>query len=322
MYITKCPKCKSSDIKKNGIRRGAQFYKCKSCGKQFLNPGSKPTPGGILQEYVAGKQTIAEIAFHHHVSEATIKRLFHKVVVAWQQPVLPGRHGYVHLDATYWGHNWGIMLAIDAETGEVLYLAFIRHETTRNFVDAITAIVSAGYRIDGIIIDGKTDLFSALSYYPLQMCQFHMIQIVRRYLTKNPKLIASKELMRLCRSMVTMRGTDFAMAYEGWKTRWRDFLNRRTTHKDGRSYYLHRRLRTLVHSIDFYLPYLFTFQRPDCKGMPNTNNKIEGTFTDLKTNLNNHCGLTKEHRQLFITAYFLMRQKPSNLLSLFDDSSA
>lgn len=29
-------------------------------------------------------------------------------------------------------------------------------------------------------------------------------------------------------------------------------------------------------------PYLFTYQEDGCSGIPNTNNKIEGTFTDLK----------------------------------------
>ena len=38
--------------------------------------------------------------------------------------------------------------------------------------------------------------------------------------------------------------------------------------------------------------------------MPNTNNKIEGTFTDLKENLNNHSGLTKENRKRFISGFF------------------
>ena len=69
----------------------------------------------------------------------------------------------------------------------------------------------------------------------------------------------------------------------------------------------------LVNSIDFYLPHLFTYQNPECEGMPNTNNKIEGTFTDLKKNLNNHSGLTIDHRRLLIIAYFLMRQEvPTN----------
>ena len=313
MFITKCPYCQSSDVKKNGIRRGSQFYKCKCCKKQFFNSAPKPTPSIILKEYLEGKQTISEIAQSYHVSESTVKRLLRKITFEWKQPSLSGRRGFVHLDATYWGRNWGIILAIDEETGDVLYLAFIKHETTQAFVDAVTTIAAAGYTIRGIIIDGKPDLFSALAEYPIQMCQFHMIQIVTRYLTKNPKMNASKELMLLCRYMVNQRGEDFINDYKAWKTRWHDFLHKRTMHKDGKTYYLHRRIRTLVNSIDFYLPHLFTYQSPECEGMPNTNNKIEGTFTDLKKNLNNHSGLTIDHRRLFIIAYFLMRQKvPSN----------
>ena len=34
-----CPKCKSSQHKKNGLRRGKQSYRCKDCGYQFVeNP--------------------------------------------------------------------------------------------------------------------------------------------------------------------------------------------------------------------------------------------------------------------------------------------
>lgn len=37
-----CPKCKSSQKKKNGFRRGKQSYKCKNCGTQYVaNPSSK-----------------------------------------------------------------------------------------------------------------------------------------------------------------------------------------------------------------------------------------------------------------------------------------
>jgi len=313
MYTTKCPFCQSSRVKKNGLNNGVQLYKCKSCGRQFLGSYHRLSSNQIWSAYLEGKQTIAEIAQSHHVSESTIKRLLRKIDVEWKQPSLTERSGFVHLDATYWGRNWGIVLAIDEATGDVLYLAFIKHETTQAFVDAIAAIVTAGYTIKGIIIDGKIELFSASADYPIQMCQFHMIQIVKRYLTKNPKMNASKELMLLCQYMVNSRGADFIIDYKAWKVRWQDFLNKRTTHKDGKTYYLHRRIRTLVHSIEFYLPYLFTFQKPECSGMPNTNNKIEGTFTDLKKNLNNHSGLTINHRRLFIIAYFLMRQKaPTN----------
>ena len=60
-----------------------------------------------------------------------------------------------------------------------------------------------------------------------------------------------------------------------------------------------------MNDIDFYLLCLFTCQREDCTGMPNTNNKIGGTFTALKKNLNNHSGLTTENRKRFISGFFL-----------------
>lgn len=39
--------------------------------------------------------------------------------------------------------------------------------------------------------------------------------------------------------------------------------------------------------------------------MPNTNNKIEGTFADLKKPLNTHSGMSEENRKLFICGFFL-----------------
>lgn len=309
MFTIQCPFCKSSKVKKNGIRKGAQFYRCKSCNKQFVANRNRLSSTIIWQEYLESKQTLSEIATKYHLSMSTIQRMLRKQALIWIQPSLIGLSGYVHIDATYWGRNWGIILAIDDATGQVLYIAFIKHETTQSYIDAVETIVAAGYIIRGIIIDGKQELFTAFKDYPIQMCQFHMLQIVKRYLTQNPKMIAARELQAMCKGMIYQAKEDFETDYMTWKTRWKEFLNKRTIHKNGKTYYLHRRIRTLVNSIDFYLPYLFTFQSAECIGMPNTNNKIEGTFTDLKKNLNNHSGLTKEHRQQFIIAYFQNRMK-------------
>ena len=159
--------------------------------------------------YIEGKQTIAEMAQSCHVSASTIKRILRTITLEWRQPSLENQSGFVHLDATYWGRNWGILLAIDDGTGGILYIAFIKHETTLSYVDAVMAIVSAGYTIKGIIIDGKTELFAALNRYPIQMCQFHALQIVRRYLTQNPKMNANKELLQLCKTMTSVKERDF-----------------------------------------------------------------------------------------------------------------
>ena len=222
----------------------------------------------------------------------------------WVQPQLSGE-GFVHIDATYWGHNWGVMLALDEESGKPLYLEIIAHEKVQDFVDAVRSIEGRNYVIKGIVIDGMKSLFDEFGNYKIQMCQYHMIQIVRRYLTLHPRLIAARELNDLVGGITTKRGADFEKEYREWKSKWNEMLNRRSTLKSGKKQFTHKRLRSAMHSVDFYLPYLFTYQQPGCEGMPNTNNKIEGTFTDLKKNLNNHSGMSKENRKRFISGFFL-----------------
>ncbi len=303
MYKSKCPVCGGTHTVKNGKRRGVQTYLCKGCGYQFRNSlGLKRDT--LWRSYQDGKQTISELAAAYGVSDSTIKRRLREIEKVWAQPPLDGS-GYVHLDATYWGHNWGVMLAIDESSGKPLYMAFIAHERVQDYVDAVRSIEERGYTIMGIVIDGMKSLFSEFSAYKIQMCQYHMIQIVRRYLTLHPRLLAARELKALVDNIVNEDGPEFENKHRHWKSKWVDMLNRRSTLKSGKTQFTHRRLRSAMHSVDFYLPYLFTYQQPECNGMPNTNNKIEGTFTDLKKNLNNHSGMSKENRKRFISGFFL-----------------
>ena len=303
MYKVKCPVCGSSHTMKNGKRKGVQLYVCRECRYQFRN-SKEISISELWSAYQDGKQTVLELAAAHGVSPSTIKRRLREVNKTWTQPPLSGS-GFVHLDATYWGHNWGIMLGLAKESGLPLYLEFIKSETNQDYKDAVSSIEERGYTIRGIIIDGKKSLFGMFSDYKIQMCQYHMQQIVKRYLTLHPKLLAARELKLLMSKLTKIEKADFEAEYSMWKTRWKDTLNRRSQLKSGKTQFTHRRLRSAMHSIDFYLPYLFTYQLSECKGMPNTNNKIEGTFTALKKNLNNHSGMSQENRKRFIIGFFL-----------------
>ena len=295
--------CGSSHTMKNGKRKDVQLYVCRECRYQFRH-NKEVSSTELWIAYQNGKQTVSELAATHGVSPSTVKRRLRDVKKTWVQPRLSGS-GFVHLDGTYWGHNWGVMLGLDEESGKPLYLEFIKSETNQDYKDAVSSIEARGYTIRGIIIDGKQSLFGMFSGYKIQMCQYHMQQIVRRYLTLHPKLLAARELKALMSKLTKMGKADFEAEYGGWKATWKDTLNRRSQLKSGKTQYTHRRLRSAMHSIDFYLPYLFTYQLPECKGMPNTNNKIEGTFTDLKKNLNNHSGMSQENRKRFIIGFFL-----------------
>ena len=299
----RCDVCGSTHTKKNGVRKGVQLYKCQECGYQFRSR-MEASDDDLWNAYQEEKQTIKELSVRFGLSVATIKRRLHDIKREWVQPTLSG-DGFVHLDVTYWGRGFGVLLALDTQTGTPLYVAFVKSETVKDYEDAISSIKDRGYSIRGLIIDGKQSLFKAFSEYSIQMCQFHMKQIIRRYLTLNPKMLASRELKALADRLHKYEEADFKKDYQDWKEKWKDTIGHKSLHKDGKMHYTHQRLRAAMNSLNFYLPCLFTYQRENCKGMPNTNNKIEGTFTDLKKNLNNHSGLTQENRKRFISGFFL-----------------
>lgn len=139
----------------------------------------------------------------------------------------------MHIDATCWGHNWGIMLAIDSSTGAPLYLSFIKSETITDYHVAIESICERGYDVKGVIIDGKQSLFKLFSAYKIQMCQYHKKQIVRRYLTLNPRLRATRALKDLMDRLTTSSKDELVKNYEEWKNTWEETLQKRSVLKNG-----------------------------------------------------------------------------------------
>lgn len=280
-----------------------------ACGRRFSG-GLTITKDEIWEMYLHGKQTVAQISRNTGLSASTIKRRLASLSIEWTQPKVTGS-GVVHLDATYFGRNTGVLLALESGTGRLLYMQHIAHEHISDYEDAINHIVSTGYQVQGVVIDGLQKLFTVLAEYKIQMCQFHMVAIIRRKLTKNPQLEAGRELLDLAYRMKVLRRDAFTYEFDTWKRKWYDFLKEKTTNElTGRTIFTHQRLRSAMISISTYLPFLFTYE--EVEGMPNTNNMIEGTFTDMKKALRNHPGMNEENRKRMMNGFFLAYAKLHN----------
>ena len=258
----------------------------------------------IWREYLYGKQTIKELSIRYHVSESSIKRHLRNIKEQYNRTAFFGG-GVVLMDTTYWGRNWGLMVLLESGSSKVLWRKYVFHERLSDYKEGIDYLKAHGYETKGIVCDGLRGIFQQFSMYPVQMCQFHQVAIIRRYLTQNPKLDAGKELKSIVKMLSKVDKDTFVANLEIWEDKWRLFLKERTTDPHtGKSRYVHKKLRSAWLSLRKNLPYLFVFQEYIELNMPNTNNALEGTFTALKNSMRNHNGMSKENRKRFIDGFF------------------
>ncbi len=196
------------------------------------------------------------------------------------------------------------MLFKDSYTKENLLKYYVKTETNALYVQGLKELKSKGFEIVAIVCDGRKGLLQSFDKTPVQMCQFHQVAIIRRYITKNPKLPASIELKKFVAMMKMTDKASFDGGLELWFNRWKSFLNERTTNPEtGRSYYTHKRLRSAYRSLKTNSKWLFTWYDYYELNIPNTTNAIDGHFSDLKNKLRNHNGLSKARKIKFIDEF-------------------
>jgi hypothetical protein len=172
-------------------------------------------------------------------------------------PCFPS-NAVIIIDTTYFGRDFGVMLFLNASSGVVLHRKFVRNETNTLYHEGLDFLDSNGTHISAVVCDGRTGLLSSFAECPVQMCQFHQLQIVRRLLTSNPRLIAGRELLTLCVKMKSMGKAIFSAEFDEWCEKWRKFLSERTLLVSGKTTYTHRKLRSARKSIIFIEQYINT----------------------------------------------------------------
>ncbi|MEM7769301.1 MAG: IS1 family transposase [Cyanobacteria bacterium P01_A01_bin.37] len=129
-----CPTCGSHEISKNGTtRRGKQNYKCRDCGRQFVEdpqwkPKDKPT-SDLVDLLLLEKIPLAGIARVAQVSDSWVQEYVNTAYaqVAKTATVVPKAKGKlsVQMDELWSfvdnkGNKQWVWLAMDAETREIL----------------------------------------------------------------------------------------------------------------------------------------------------------------------------------------------------------
>ena len=288
---------------RNGLRGRRQLYKCRDCGRQFIG-GQRRDKSQVITDYVEGKQTLDQLALKYGVNERTIRRDLEGM--RYVQKISKDKHVTIQMDTTYWGRRFGLMAARDALRGKVLWRKYVTHETIADYMEGIHWLENNHFKIYGVVIDGMKGLAKALAPYPVQLCQFHQMLMVRRYITQDPDIEASRVLLDLANNITKMDKESFVGALDDWYEKYKDIVNERVQDrriKKKTPPYMRPRLRSAYLSLKRNMPLLWTFYDHPETGLPNTNNGIEGMFSDIKTKVRVHSGISRDNRKKLLDEY-------------------
>lgn len=274
------------------------------CGRQFQSVRRDTVAKQELwNDYVDGKQTLAQLSTKHGRSHITIRRHLDTVAIA-EQSLTPQPSVFI-ADTTFWGHDYGVCVFRSHDLKKHIWWHEVESERMAHYRYGRAILEEKGWTFLAAVVDGRRGFLKVFSDIPVQICQFHQIKQVTKYLTRRPKTEAGRELRTLVLTLTKTDGATFTKALEEWHAKRGDFINEKTVSEflSGKKkwYYTHKNVRSAYRSMKTNLHHLFTYQKYPELNMPNTTNDLDGSFSALKKKLAAHHGLRKVRRYRVIS---------------------
>jgi len=203
------------------------------------------------------------------------------------------------MDTTYFWRKYGIMVFRSYELKKNILRKEVKWETIQDYKDGIKTLQDQWWIIKAIVCDWKRWLLWWLNL-PVQMCIFHQKQIMRRYITKTPKLEANRELQIISWFIWDLKKSTIQERLNDRYNRHKEFL----LEKNDNGNYVHTRTRKAHRSLKNNLQYLYTFS--DYRwiiDIPRTTNSIESVFSHMKQKVWLHRWLRKDRKLRLIDEF-------------------
>ena len=268
-----------------------QHYRCLHCGKQFQSKKREQRKiKSLWRQYVWERRTTKQLARIFKKSVGWVREKLDEAKIKIKK-VKP-QSVVIVADATYLKRGFGVCVFRSPHLKRNLYWKTCLTETNYLYAFCRYQLERRGFKIQAVVIDGKSSIRKVFSDLPTQICHFHQAKIITRYLTTRPKLVASQELKEIVQTLKNTNERDFSFCLKQWHEKWKEFLKEKTFNPETKRYfYTHKRLRSAYRSLITNLPYLFTCQKYPQLKIPNTTNSLDGSFAHFKEKLKTHRGL-------------------------------
>ena len=213
------------------------------------------------------------------------------------EPTLIPQPTVIVADTTFWGRSYGVCVFRSWNLKRNIWWNQVSSEKKYHYQYGRQILEEKGWTFTAAVVDGRRGLSTVFKDIPVQVCHFHQLQTVTKYLTRRPKTEAGKELRTLALKLTKTNEKTFANDLITWEKKWHKFYTEKT-HILGtnRFYYTHKNVRSAYLSLQRNLPNLFVYQKYPDLNIPNTTNTIDGYFAGLKKKIAAHHGLRKDRR--------------------------
>ena len=248
--------------------------------------------------YVDGKQTLKQLAGAAKRSHVWVRDKLDRVSILL--PNITPQKTVLIVDTTFWGRTYGVCVFFSKELKRAIWWHEVESERMEHYHYGRKILESKGWDFVAVVVDGRRGFLNVFKGIPVQMCQFHQIKQVTKYLTRRPQTEAGRELRTLILTLTTTDEAMFTKALEAWHAKWGGYIEEKTVDSfvTGKKkwYYTHGKVRSAYRSIKHNLPYLFTYLKYPELNIPNTTNDLDGSFSALKKKLAVHHGLRRDRR--------------------------
>lgn len=233
-----------------------------------------------------------------------MQRKFDQLVIEPLTVTLPDKRINLVVDGTFFSRSDGVL--VFRANRRNLHWRFITSETLAEMSAGLNLLEQQGYQLKSVTLDGRRGVIKLFEQrypaLPIQLCQFHQAQIIRRYTTNNPKTECGRELKIVMQRLTEVDAIIFQGLLETLHDKYNDFLKER----NEQDQFKHRQLRSAFRSLRNNLPYLFVYKQFPELNIPNTTNSCDGSFAHWKQKIKIHRGLRKHRRNKMVN--FLLSQ--------------
>ncbi len=255
----------------------------------------------LWHEYTHGKQTLIELGEKFDHTSWWVRNKLDEHIVSMPTDITP-QTTIIVADTTFWGRRYGVCVFRSWDLKRNIWWNEVPGEKVAHYHYGRRILEEQGWVFLAAVVDGRRGLATVFKDIPVQICHFHQMKNVTKYLTRRPETIAGQELRSIMLTLPTSNEKIFTKLLVGWKKRWPQILTDKTYVTGTKHwYYTHKKVRSAYRSLENNLPHLFTYQKYPKLNIPNTTNTIDGYFASVKKKVAQHHGLRKDRRYKVIS---------------------